>query len=184
MFSFSLGEGVELRPLEPWQAEEFAAHIDRVREHIAPWLPFERDITDTESARRFLQGFADSQAKDGPRLYGVHSDGELVGGGFYRLFEPAEGSCELGAWVDPATQGRGVAFRVLVALIDWAVETRGISRVQALIEPENERSLAMVKRLGMTYEGTMRSVFPTGGARMDVQVHSVLSDEWKARPRP
>src|SRR4051794_16639620 len=27
-----------LRPLEPHQAEEFAAHMDRAREHIRPWV--------------------------------------------------------------------------------------------------------------------------------------------------
>ena len=30
MFAISLGDdGAELRPLEPWQAEEFLAHMDR-----------------------------------------------------------------------------------------------------------------------------------------------------------
>ena len=38
MFSIDLGGGAELRPLEPWRAEEFLAHMERARDHIKPWV--------------------------------------------------------------------------------------------------------------------------------------------------
>ncbi|MFI0357698.1 hypothetical protein [Actinomadura sp. 9N407] len=40
MFAVPLGEGAELRPLEPWQAAEFLDHVVRVRDDIAPWIPW------------------------------------------------------------------------------------------------------------------------------------------------
>jgi RimJ/RimL family protein N-acetyltransferase len=67
-------------------------------------------------------------------------------------------------------------------MISWAVTVRGIVRVEWLVSPANAASIAVAKRLGMTYEGTMRSVFPMNGESHDLQVWSVLADEWRHRP--
>ncbi|MFC9743805.1 GNAT family N-acetyltransferase [Streptomyces noursei] len=55
MFATSLGAGGgELRPLEPWQAEEFPAHIDRGREFIGRHNRLPDVITDLASSRAYL----------------------------------------------------------------------------------------------------------------------------------
>src|SRR3954466_3970577 len=60
-----------LRPLEPYQAEEFAAHMDRAREHIRPWVG-PSFVTDTvDGARATLQRYADATAGDGNRIFGI-----------------------------------------------------------------------------------------------------------------
>ncbi|MFI7238657.1 hypothetical protein [Streptomyces cyaneofuscatus] len=79
MLSVCLGEGGELRATEPWQAAEFAAYVDRARDHLAPWLPWVHPVTDTASARRFPQEMADSQARDGARRLVMSYEGTLRG---------------------------------------------------------------------------------------------------------
>ena len=64
MFAISVGEGAELRPIEPWQAEELLAHVERAREYAGPWVPFTVKVTDVESARAHLQHFAERQAAE------------------------------------------------------------------------------------------------------------------------
>ncbi len=54
MYKVDLGGGAELRPLEPWQAEEFLAHMDRARETVDPWIPWAGVSTDLASARKTL----------------------------------------------------------------------------------------------------------------------------------
>ena len=39
MYAISLGDDAELRPLEPWHAEEFLAHLERGREFIGQFIP-------------------------------------------------------------------------------------------------------------------------------------------------
>lgn len=52
MYAISLGDGgAELRPLEPWHAEEFLAHLERGREFIGQFISFGSKATDVESAR-------------------------------------------------------------------------------------------------------------------------------------
>ncbi|MEO3766524.1 GNAT family protein [Streptomyces sp. B8F3] len=179
MLSTPLAEGAELTTLEPWQAAELAAFTDRNRAHLEPWLPWAHDVTDEETARRFLQAYADKQARDTGRMFAIRLDGELVGGMIYRLFSPEQGSCELGAWLAPEAQGRGLVTEASRRMIEWAVDVRGLSRVEWLVDPANKASIAVAKRLGMSHEGTLRSLFEMAGERHDLEVWALLGQEWR-----
>lgn len=178
MLGRSLGPGVELRTLEPWQAAEFAAHVSRIRAHLLPWVPFASVVSDVDSARAYLQRHADRQARDTGRLYGIWLDGELVGGTLFVVFDTNQRVCEIGVWLAPEAQGRGLVGTAARAMIDWAVRVRGMRRVEWRTDPRNERSIAVARRLGMRLDGVLRSAFELNGVRSDTQVWSLLADEW------
>jgi ribosomal-protein-serine acetyltransferase len=176
MLSHPLAEGAELRALEPWRAAEFLESIERARAHFIPWLPWATDIDDVEKAERWLRGYAEDQARDGKRLYGIWLDGQLVGGVGFSAFHPRVGVCELGAWLAPEAQGRGLVTLAAARLIDWAMRVRGLSRVEWRCATTNTRSVAVAKRLGMQREGLLRSALTLHGARHDVEVWSLIAD--------
>ena len=64
MLTLTLGDGAELRALEPWHADEFLAHVEGIREHLKPWIPFASRVVDADTAREFLQRFADWQLSE------------------------------------------------------------------------------------------------------------------------
>ncbi|MFG2503384.1 GNAT family N-acetyltransferase [Streptomyces sp. NPDC048441] len=179
MFAISLGEDAELRPIEPWQAEEFLTHIDRAREYAGPWVPLTVNVTDLESARERLQAYADKQAADTGRMYGIWLADTLVGSVFFRIFETATESCEVGVWLEPSAAGRGLVSRASRVLIDWAVDVRGMHRVEWLVSSLNKPSIAVAERLGMRKDGVLRESFPWQGVRHDMEVWSVLAPEWR-----
>ncbi len=181
MFSLRLDDSTELRPLEPWQAGEFAAAVDRAREHLRPWIPFASRVVDVDSARELLQRFANKRAEDSGAMYGIWVDGALKGGTLFRTFDIATGVCEIGVWLDPSLVGRGLIQRAVTHMIDHAVRVRGMKRVEWLCTTDNERSKATAARLGMKHEGTLRSSFVIEGRRLDSEVWSVLADEWLLR---
>jgi ribosomal-protein-serine acetyltransferase len=178
MFAIELDDGAELRPLEPWQAEEFLAHIDRARAVVDPWIPWASRSTDLDSARGTLQRYADLAARDAGRLYGIWLHGTLVGGTMFVSFDAAAGTCEIGCWTEPAGQGRGLVTRAAAHLVDWAVRVRGIHRVAWLTRPDNTASRNVAKRLGMRLDGVMREDYPHQGVRYDSEVWSLLAPEW------
>jgi ribosomal-protein-serine acetyltransferase len=182
MFALPLIDSAVLRPLELWQAEEFLAHLDRAREHIAPWVSPSFVARDVGEARAVLQRFADKRAQDGGGIWGIWLDGLLVGGVMFVSFDTALGVCEAGCWLEPGAQGRGLITRAAQQIIDWAVDERGIVRVQWRTNSRNERSIAVAQRLGMSRDGTLRQVFRHGaGGRIDLDIWSVLADEWRGR---
>ena len=177
MLTLALGDDAELRALEPWQAAEFAAHVDEARPHLAPWLPWANSVTDEAGARAFLQRYADRQAADAGRIYGIWLGARLVGGALFRVFDAESGVCEVGVWLAPDVQGRGLVTRAAGHLIQWAFEVRGMTRVEWHCVPHNTRSIAVARRLGMSRDGVLRSAFPFNGERYDVEVWSLLAGE-------
>jgi RimJ/RimL family protein N-acetyltransferase len=180
MFAIPLGDdGAELRPLEPWNAEEFLAHMDRGREHIGRFVELPDHVTDLASATSFLQRYADKAAADSGRLYGIWADSTLVGGVMFRIFDTATGNCEVGCWLEETVVGRGLITRAVRVLVDWAVEERGMYRVEWIAGSGNTASLKVAKRLGMVREGVLRESYLYRGVRHDEEIWAVLAPEWR-----
>jgi RimJ/RimL family protein N-acetyltransferase len=177
MFATDLDDSAQLRPLEPWQAEEFLAHMDRARATVDPWIPWASVSTDLESARKTLQRYADLQARDAGRLFGIWLDGVLVGGTMFVNFDSAAGTCEIGCWLEPAGTGRGLVTKAVTHLIDWAIRTRSVHRVEWRCRPDNVSSSNVAKRVGMRLDGTLRGGFLYRGVRYDTQVWSITAPD-------
>ncbi|MFF5897480.1 GNAT family N-acetyltransferase [Streptomyces argenteolus] len=178
MFTHPLDDHAQLCPLEPWQAPEFLAHIDRARPLVDPWIPWASLTTDLASARTTLQRYADRSSSDSGRIYGIRLDGVLVGGVMFTRFDTVSGVCEIGCWLEEAGQGHGLVTRACRVLIDWAFTERGMSRVEWWVASGNTRSIASARRLGMTRDGVLRQRYPYRGLRHDSEVWSVLAQEW------
>ncbi|WP_326824873.1 GNAT family N-acetyltransferase [Streptosporangium sp. NBC_01756] len=181
MFALPLTARAELRPLEPWSAEEFLAHLDRAREHISPWVSPTFVATDLAEAGAVLRRYANKWSQDAGGIWGIWLEGTLVGGVMFVSFDPALGVCEAGCWLEPGAEGNGLITRAVERIVDWAVRERGIQRVEWRANAENVRSINVAKRLGMTHDGTLRQAYPGESRRIDIAVWSVLADEWRAR---
>ncbi|MFE2727687.1 GNAT family N-acetyltransferase [Kitasatospora sp. NPDC059327] len=182
MLAVPLADHAELRPLEPWQAAEFLANMDRSRAHLKPWISWADRSTDLESARATLQGYADRQAADAARLYGIWLDGTLVGGTMFVTFSTATGIAEIGVWTEPAGEGRGLVAAAVRHLIDYAFTTRGLHRIEWHTSPANIRSRSLAQRLGMRLDGTMRESYLANGVYQDSEIWSLLAREWQPTP--
>lgn len=65
--------------------------------------------------------------------------------------QPMGGDIEIGWWLARDVWGRGYATEAGRAAMEHVLSLR--PRVAAIIDPANERSIAVVKRLGFRYEG-------------------------------
>ncbi|MFB9907730.1 GNAT family N-acetyltransferase [Allokutzneria oryzae] len=185
MFAVSLGDdGAQLRPLEPWQAEEFLTHMNRGREFIGRYIGLADVVTDLESSRSFLRAYAEKAAADTGRIYGIWTNGVLVGGVLFRTMDVEHGTAEAGCWLEPSAAGRGLVTRAARVIITWAIEQRDIHRVEWRVSAANEASIAVARRLGMRKDGVLRESYPFRGKRHDIEVWSVLAPEWREATAP
>lgn len=179
MYAISLTENAELRMLEPWQDAEFLAHIDRARANTDPWIPWASRSTDLDSARATLQNYADKQAADAGRIYGIWRDGVLIGGVMFVHFDAERGNCEIGVWAEPAGEGNGLISASVRHLIAYAFGERGMHRVEWWNSTGNARSRAVAQRMGMHLDGTLREQSLYNGVRHDMEIWSLLAHEWR-----
>lgn len=65
-------------------------------------------------------------------------------------------------------------------LLQFAFETLAVERVEFRADNNNKRSIAAMKSIGCTIEGTLRNHMPTLGsdARRDSIILSILKEEW------
>lgn len=177
MLSRALTSTAELRTLEPWQAEEFAAHLDRARDHIRPWVSAAFVTEGVDDARATLERYADRTAHDGGRLYGIWDKGVLVGGVMFVSFDTKSGACEMGCWLEPSAEGQGLITAACKLLVEWAFTVRGMHRIEWQCRADNKRSAAVATRLGMTLEGVLREAIKVDGVYYSEQVWSLLSTD-------
>jgi RimJ/RimL family protein N-acetyltransferase len=87
---------------------------------------------------------------------------------------------QFGYWLAASARGRGLATRAAILLTRWLFEL-GAARVFLTIVAGNEESVAVARRAGFVYEGTMRSHGVWQGRRCDVMWFAALPLEWTMR---
>jgi len=103
------------------------------------------------------------------------SSGDLVASIDLRM--RGEGRGEFGYVVGAWARRRGIGTRALTMYSRWAFETLGVARLELLVQPGNEASLALGDRVGFTREGLLRSHSVVRGERKDMVMMALLPGE-------
>jgi RimJ/RimL family protein N-acetyltransferase len=91
--------------------------------------------------------------------FSVEQDGAYVGEvGIYHAADYPEP--ELGWFVTPEAEGRGVAFEAARAVMAWVRRSFGWDEVTNIIDPANARSIALGLRLGGRIDPTRPGIDP------------------------
>jgi [ribosomal protein S5]-alanine N-acetyltransferase len=85
---------------------------------------------------------------------------------------------ELGFALGREHWGRGTALEAVAAIIDWSFRTLGLHRLEADVDPRNERSLRLLERLGFRREGYLRERYHQDGETQDTVFLGLLAHEW------
>lgn len=145
----SAAHEIAVAPLDMDDEDEFIAAVLASSELHRPWV----DLADTperfgallERLRREDQeAFLVRHASCGA-LAGYVSLGNIVRGAFHSGY--------LGYAAFVGHQGRGLMTQGLRAVVGIAFGELGLHRVEANVQPQNTRSLALVQRLGFEHEG-------------------------------
>jgi RimJ/RimL family protein N-acetyltransferase len=105
------------------------------------------------------------------------TDGKLLASIDLRI--RGEGRGEFGYVVAAWARRKGVATRALGLYSRWAFEKLGLMRLELLVQPDNEASLALGVKAGYTREGLLRSHSVIRGERKDMVVMSLLRGEFE-----
>lgn len=79
--------------------------------------------------------------------------------------------------------GQGYMTDGLHAALHFAFRTLKLHRVEAGIQPENVRSIALAERCGFEFEGLSRRVVKINGRWRDHGRWAILKEDWRAMQR-
>lgn len=107
-------------------------------------------------------------------------DGELIGAA--RLATGEHESATIGFALRPDQWGQGKGLETVRLLQRLGFTELGLHRIWGARGPLNEASARTLRAAGMIEEGTIRGHLYTRGAWRDSVVHSILREEFEARP--
>jgi RimJ/RimL family protein N-acetyltransferase len=145
---------------------------------VTSWLSF--DSRGEDEARAMLDGIL-ARAHQEPReeyYLAVTLPAEQAVIGFARLGLAGVRAAKLGVAIRHSQWGHGYATDAARTMIAFGFGELGLHRISAAAGPDNAASIAVLKRLGMTYEGRIRDHVHTNGAWRDSLLYSLLSGEW------
>lgn len=79
------------------------------------------------------------------------------------------GEWQLGYWLGETFQGRGFGLEAAKALLRHVIDTVHPPTISALIHPDNVRSMAIVRHLGMSREGSATRFVAASGREQSFQ---------------
>lgn len=85
---------------------------------------------------------------------------------------------EIGYTLAPAFQGQGLAYEATAAMLDYAFTVQHMHRISATVDVRNDRSITLLKRLGMRCEGHFLQCAWFHGEWCDEYLYAILSSEW------
>jgi RimJ/RimL family protein N-acetyltransferase len=139
------------------------------------------DSRDRDTAQKALAAAVERSQQDDRPDYMLAvtrlDDDRLIG--FARLGPTGVQAAHLGYAIAADHWGHGYATDASRTLVRFAFENLDLHRVSAAIGPENLASVAVVKRLGFSYEGRIRHHVFTNDAWRDSLLYSILTDEYR-----
>lgn len=109
--------------------------------------------------------------------FAIELDGRVVGkAGFWRL-------PEVGYLLHPDYWRQGYGTEALRALIAYGFQERGLDRVTADVDPDNQASIALLQKLGFAETGREKNTLQIGGSWFDSIYFGLERAIWERAPR-
>lgn len=171
------GKDIKLVKLEPTieNAKIIFDIIDANRDEFRPWLEWTDFVKKPEDEMPLLEGDKDSAE------WFIQWNNTIVGRIGFVSLSAGSNNGEVGYWLDHRVGGRGIMTAAFELLEKNAFKNWGFNRIEVKIDPDNKKSLGVVKRLNFTQEGVLRQNHFINGAYRDTLLFSKLKSEYVAK---
>ncbi len=110
--------------------------------------------------------------RDSGRIAGVVNLNEIVRGVFM--------SATVGFYADVELEGHGLMSEGLGLVVSHAFGPLALHRLEANVQPSNERSIRLIERLGFAREGFSPRYLRIGGRWRDHERYALLAERWRS----
>jgi [ribosomal protein S5]-alanine N-acetyltransferase len=169
------GERVYLRRPTAADAKEVIAIVRASRGLHRPW------VYPTETKAAFDGYMRRTREPDFVgRLICRGSDDRIIGmANLSQMFRGNLQGAYLGFWGSAECAGQGYMTEGIGLVLGYAFKNLRLHRVEANVQPDNEKSKALIKRSGFRYEGFSPRYLKVGGKWRDHERWAILAEEWR-----
>jgi len=178
MNSLILSDTTTLEKIKLTDAEIIFETIDRNRDFLKEWLPFVEFTHGVANTKAFIKSLLEIQGPAQPETFTIWFKGNFAGLIGFKDPDIINHRTEIGYWLDPKMQGKGIITQAAKALTNYAFEQLGMNRIQIRCGVGNTKSSAIPKRLGYHFESIEREGEFHLDHYIDLEVYSILKKEW------
>jgi RimJ/RimL family protein N-acetyltransferase len=175
-------ERLVVRCYEPRDAPLTKDAVDSSREHLRPWMPWaDNDPITLEQQMDLLRLFRSEFDAGENFAYGIFSadETEQVGGtGLHPRIGP--GGLEIGYFVRVSATRQGYITESTAALTRVGFEIAEADRIEIRVEPGNDASMGIPRKLGFIEEATLKRRLPGrgDGPLRDVTIFTMFREDF------
>lgn len=172
------GEAITIRIFEAAHTDDLHRLIERNRARLEEWLPWVAWSNSPVDTATHIHGAYERYLQSNGFSAGIWVKDRLAGAiGLHDVNAPHRSS-SIGYWLAEDYVGKGVMTSACRALITAVFAAYRLHRVEIRCATGNHRSRGIAKRLGFTYEGLLREAEWLHDHFVDLEVYSVLEQEW------
>lgn len=148
--------------------------IDGYRDEMRTWLPFVDYTLVPEDSIRFA-GKSENSCEE---IFAILCDGRFAGIIGFKNTDLANRRSEIGYWLSPEYQKRGIMTRCVRRLCSYAFEEIGLHRLTVKCAVENVPSRLIPIKLGFNLEGIEKDgELLSGGRYADIEVYAKVNSD-------
>ena len=171
------GRGVTLRELVSADAPALLAMLttEEVSRFISP------PPTTVEGFERFITWTHQQRAAGLYVCFAVVPDGMTTAIGLFQIRSLESGfvTAEWGFALGSAFWGTGAFIEGARVVVDFAIDTIGVHRLEARAAVQNGRGNGALRKVGAVQEGVLRRSFLRSGQYFDQALWSILDTDWR-----
>jgi RimJ/RimL family protein N-acetyltransferase len=163
------GKNVNLRVMEK---EDLSFYVKWVNDpsFFGEYNPLEQ-ATKVEMEKNY-----DTAPPERKRFFIEKKDGTKIG--VVGVF-PVGDLWEIGFTLIPSERGKGYGTEAVTIFVDYLFLSRDLVRIQAQADLRNTASQRVLEKVGFKREGIVRKSMFIHGEWKDLQLYSILREEWK-----
>lgn len=154
-----LTPNLQIRPRQIGEGPEIAKAVRDSLEHLKPWMPFAQSApTDEQMEEHCRKSLAEFIARTN-FTFSIYdrAGGNFIGStGFHRPNWDIP-AFHTGYWIHKRFEGKGLIQESTNAVTRYAFEVFRARRLEIRCDSRNQRSLAIMKKLGFQQEGVLRN---------------------------
>jgi len=167
-------ENVELKIVDPKDAESLYEQIEKTRPQLAKFMPWGESTKSVAGERAFLEYCQDRMAAKKLWNASIWINGHPVGMIDLHNIDLENKHAEVGYWLGGEFQGNGVMTDCLKKLLEIGFDELGLHKIKLMAEEVNLASNEVAKKVGFQLEGTLKDEIFSAGKYHDASLYGLV----------
>ncbi len=172
-----VNDSIRLEKVKLSMAQEIFATLDSERDYLKTWLPFVEYTNQVSDTEKFLQSVTNDSKFRKNEIYSIWYNESFAGLIGFNEIDWINKKSEIGYWLSEKMQGKGIVTACTKKLIQYGFNKLKLNRIQIKVAVGNDKSAAIPKRLGFTFEGIEREGELHSDRFYNLEIYSCLKSD-------